>query len=128
MAIVQQQTQTSERHDRRTAADRPQGPGFLRTDGDAKRFPGLVAELIHLNVDLIVTRGTPAVLAAKNATSTTPVVMAAIGEPLLVKVRIPTIATVSRPTQCKAPVNEVGAHFTFEHGVCNRKTLKIQGS
>jgi putative tryptophan/tyrosine transport system substrate-binding protein len=37
---------------------------YRSADGDAKRFPGLVTELIHLNVDLIVTRGTPAVLAA----------------------------------------------------------------
>ena len=35
-----------------------------------------------LNLDLILTRGTPAVLAAKNATTTIPVVMAAIGDPL----------------------------------------------
>jgi putative ABC transport system substrate-binding protein len=57
---------------------------YRSADGDAKRFPGLVAELIHLNVDLIVTRGTPAVLAAKNAASTIPIVTAANGEPLLV--------------------------------------------
>src|SRR5215218_1149817 len=52
-------------------------------DGDASRFPALLAELIALNVDLIVARGTPAALAAKKATSTIPVVMA-VGEPLLV--------------------------------------------
>src|SRR6266404_3152747 len=64
---------------------------YRSAEGDAKRFPGLVAELIHLNVDLIVTRGTPAVLAAKNATNTIPVVMAASGEPLLV------VASLARP-------------------------------
>ena len=52
-------------------------------DGDASRFPGLVSELIALNVDLIFARGTPAALAVKKATSTIPVVMA-VGEPLLV--------------------------------------------
>src|SRR5215208_80342 len=45
-------------------------------DGDASRFPALVAELMARNVDLIVARGTPAALAAKKATSTIPVVMA----------------------------------------------------
>ena len=40
---------------------------YRSADGDANRFPGLVAELLHLNVDLIVTRGTPAALAAKKA-------------------------------------------------------------
>src|SRR6266436_6546392 len=64
---------------------------YRSAEGDAKRFPGLAAELIHLNVDLIVTRGTPAVLAAKNATNTIPVVMAASGEPLLV------VASLARP-------------------------------
>ena len=38
--------------------------------------------MVRLKVDLIVTRGTPAALAAKNATATIPIVMAAIGEPV----------------------------------------------
>src|SRR5215207_3094787 len=57
---------------------------YRSADGDARRFPALISELIGLNVDLIVTRGTPAALAAKKATSTIPVVMASLGEPLLV--------------------------------------------
>jgi putative ABC transport system substrate-binding protein len=57
---------------------------YRSADGDAARFPGLIAELINLNVDLIITRGTPAALAAKKATKTVPVVMASLGEPLLV--------------------------------------------
>jgi putative ABC transport system substrate-binding protein len=57
---------------------------YRSADGDAARFPGLIAELINLNVDLIITRGTPAALAAKKATRTIPVVMASLGEPLLV--------------------------------------------
>src|SRR3954453_22860914 len=36
-------------------------------DGDGSRFPALISELIGLNVDLIVARGTPAALAAKRA-------------------------------------------------------------
>jgi len=57
---------------------------YRSADGDATRFPALISELINLNVDLLVTRGTPAALAAKKATRTIPVVMAALGEPLLV--------------------------------------------
>src|SRR2546421_11313024 len=57
---------------------------YRSADGDATRFPDLISELIGLNVDLIVTRGTPAALAAKKATATLPVVMAGLGEPLLV--------------------------------------------
>ncbi len=55
---------------------------YRSVDGRPERFPQLAAELVRLNVDLIVTRGTPAVMAAKNATGTIPVVMAASGEPV----------------------------------------------
>jgi len=57
---------------------------YRSADGDATRFPALISELVGLHVDLIVTRGTPAALAAKDATTTLPVVMAGLGEPLLV--------------------------------------------
>jgi putative ABC transport system substrate-binding protein len=55
---------------------------YRSADGRPERFPQLAAELVRLNVDLIVTRGTSAVMAAKNATGTVPVVMAASGEPV----------------------------------------------
>lgn len=57
---------------------------YRSADGRAERFPDLAAELARLKVDVIVTRGTPAVMAAKNVSSTIPVVMAASGEPLAV--------------------------------------------
>jgi putative ABC transport system substrate-binding protein len=41
-----------------------------------------VAEFVRLKVDLIVTNGTPMVLAAKRATSTIPIVFAAAGDPV----------------------------------------------
>jgi putative ABC transport system substrate-binding protein len=46
------------------------------------RLPELAAELVHLNVDVIVTGGTLAPLAVKRATSTIPVVMMSAGDPL----------------------------------------------
>jgi len=55
---------------------------YRSADGRDERFPDLVTELVHLKVDLIVTRGTPSALAAKNATGTIPVVMAASGDPV----------------------------------------------
>ena len=55
---------------------------YRSADGYIERFPELVSELVHLKVDVIVTRGTPAVMAAKAATSTVPIVMAASGGPL----------------------------------------------
>src|SRR3954468_13358366 len=41
---------------------------YRSADGDAGRYPVLISEFIGLKVDLIVTRGTPAALAAKKAT------------------------------------------------------------
>ena len=54
---------------------------YRSSDGRAERFPGLAAELVRLEVDLIVARGTPATRAAKSATGTVPVVMATMGDP-----------------------------------------------
>jgi putative tryptophan/tyrosine transport system substrate-binding protein len=50
-----------------------------------------VTELVRLGVDLIVVRGTPAAIAAKDATGTIPVVMASVGEPL------PVVDSLARP-------------------------------
>jgi putative tryptophan/tyrosine transport system substrate-binding protein len=55
---------------------------YRSADGEIGRFPAIAAELVHARVDVIVTRGTPAVVAAKQATTAIPVVMAASGEPL----------------------------------------------
>jgi putative ABC transport system substrate-binding protein len=57
---------------------------YRSADGQGERFPKLATELVDLRVDVIVTHGTPAVLAAKNATSTIPIIMAVVGGPLLV--------------------------------------------
>ena len=66
---------------------------YRSADGDGERFPAFADELVRLRVDLIVTRGTPAARAAKSATESIPVVMAAIGEPLGTGV----VASLARP-------------------------------
>src|SRR4029453_14307956 len=48
--------------------------------GNYQRFPDLVADLVKLKVDLILTAGTPGALAAKRATQTIPIVMAVTGD------------------------------------------------
>jgi putative ABC transport system substrate-binding protein len=62
-------------------------------EGHIERFPKLAGELIGLKVDILVTRRTPATIAAKNATSTIPIVMAAIGEPI----ETGAVASLARP-------------------------------
>jgi putative tryptophan/tyrosine transport system substrate-binding protein len=61
--------------------------------GHNERFAEIVADLVGLKVDVIVTQGTPAVLAAKQATSLIPVVFAIAGNP----VANGLVASLARP-------------------------------
>jgi len=49
-------------------------------DAKQERLPGLAAELVELKVDVIVTVGGPASAAAKQATSSIPIVLALVGD------------------------------------------------
>ena len=51
-------------------------------EGRNERFAELVSELVRLKVDALLTQGTPAVLAAKQATSVIPIVFAIAGNPV----------------------------------------------
>jgi putative ABC transport system substrate-binding protein len=62
-------------------------------DGDVARMPDLAAELVRSNVDVIVTPGTAAALAAKNATSSIPIVMIFPANP----VELGLVASLGRP-------------------------------
>jgi hypothetical protein len=62
-------------------------------EGSADRFAGIVLELVHIHVDAIVAVGTPTALAAQNATTTIPIVMAAVGDP----VGSGLVSSLSRP-------------------------------
>jgi putative ABC transport system substrate-binding protein len=58
-----------------------------------ERFAELANELVQLKVDVIVTSGTPAVLAVKRATETIPIVFATAGDP----VGTGLVASLARP-------------------------------
>src|SRR6266850_4876587 len=60
--------------------------------GKLDRLPGLAAELVALRVDVIVTHGDPGARAAKEATTTIPIV-ATMGDP----VRVGFAASLARP-------------------------------
>ena len=61
--------------------------------GQDERLPALAAELVRLNVDVIVTVTTAAALAAKAATSTIPIVMSGSANP----VELGLVASLARP-------------------------------
>jgi ABC-type uncharacterized transport system substrate-binding protein len=49
-------------------------------EGRYERLPELVSQLLHLNVEALVTHGTPATLAAKKGTTTVPIVMVTVSD------------------------------------------------
>jgi putative tryptophan/tyrosine transport system substrate-binding protein len=51
-------------------------------EGNYERFPSLIADLLASKADVLVTAGTPATLAIKKATTTVPLVMIAVGDPI----------------------------------------------
>jgi putative ABC transport system substrate-binding protein len=53
---------------------------YRRTAGKVDRLPELAGELVRLKVEVIVARATPAVQAAKNATTTIPIVMLGVAD------------------------------------------------
>jgi len=62
-------------------------------DGRYERLPALAAELVRLNVDIIVAQPTTPAMAAKNATRTIPIVMINVGDP----VALGLVASLARP-------------------------------
>lgn len=62
-------------------------------EGRYDRLPELMAEVIGRKVDVLVTYSTPAAVAAKNATSTIPIVAVAMGDPIGSRL----VASLARP-------------------------------
>jgi putative ABC transport system substrate-binding protein len=63
------------------------------SEGKAERLPALAAELVHLPVDMLIAQGGQASRAAKQATSTIPIVMAPVGNPE----SLGLVASLARP-------------------------------
>jgi putative tryptophan/tyrosine transport system substrate-binding protein len=66
---------------------------YRSADGHLDRLPALAAELVKHKSDVIVTRGTPPALAARDVAKNIPIVMASIGEP----VEAGLVESLSRP-------------------------------
>jgi ABC-type uncharacterized transport system substrate-binding protein len=64
---------------------------YRSADGHDERFPMLAAELVGMKVDLILARGTPATMAARNASGAIPIVMTSTADPFAV------VGNIARP-------------------------------
>lgn len=87
-------------------------------DGNLERLPELAAEIVGLNVNVIVAATTAAVRASQRATATIPVVMAFAGDPVLDGL----VSSLGRPggntTGLSAAVSEIAAkRVEFLHAV-----------
>jgi ABC-type uncharacterized transport system substrate-binding protein len=66
---------------------------YRAAEGQYERFPALAAELVRLKVDVLLAVISPAALAARDATTTIPIVMLGIGDP----VGSGLVASLARP-------------------------------
>ena len=77
---------------------------YLYADAQLDRLPALAQRLVEHKVDVIVTASTPPTLAAERATSTIPIVFAAISDPIETGV----VVSLARPGgQCHWPIAHV---------------------
>lgn len=75
------------------------------------QLPTLMKEMVTRKVDVIITRGTPAAIAAKKATSTIPIVVAAMGDP----VGLGIVPSLARPGG-----NLTGLSFGWAKGMAGK--------
>ena len=79
--------------------------------GHYDRLPALVSDVLERKVDVLVTWTTPAVIAAKNATRTVPIVAGGMGDP----VRSGLVASLAQPGG-----NLTGMSLGFSEGVASK--------
>jgi len=87
---------------------------YRYADGHYDRLPVLIADLVRLKVDIVVTEGTPPTRAAKQATTTIPIVMTVTGDPVAAGL----VTNLARPGG-----NLTGASFFFPEMAAKRLQL-----
>jgi len=86
-------------------------------EGHVDRLPALMAEVVDHNVDVILTASTPAAAAAKNATSTIPIVAFAMSDP----VRSGLVASLAHPGG-----NLTGMSMGYSEGIAGKWLELVQ--
>jgi putative ABC transport system substrate-binding protein len=87
---------------------------YRYAEGNYDRLPLLAADLARLKVDIVVTEGTPPTRAAKQATTTIPIVMTVTGDPVVAGL----VTNLARPGS-----NLTGASFFFPEMAAKRLQL-----
>jgi putative ABC transport system substrate-binding protein len=77
------------------------------TQGDPKRFPGLIEELTKIPVNLLVTLSYPAARAAKDRAPTLPIVVVGTGDP----VESGLVVSLARPGGNMTGISDVAAEL-----------------
>src|SRR4051812_32420795 len=81
---------------------------YRSAEARGERFPALAAELAKQKVDVFLTRGTPATIAARDLETAIPIVASAIADPIEAKL----VASLEKPggnvTGLSSSVNELG--------------------
>jgi putative ABC transport system substrate-binding protein len=80
---------------------------FRSAEGKYERLPSLAAELVGLNVDVLVTAGQPAPDAARKATRTIPIVFAVVGDPVAEGI----VPSLDRPGGNITGLSSIGTHL-----------------
>jgi putative ABC transport system substrate-binding protein len=86
------------------------------SDGDVARLPQLATELVSSQVDVIVATFTPCALAAKQATTTIPIVMAAVADPIGVGL----VTSLARPGGNITGFSNMAAETAGKSGIVPR--------
>ena len=93
-------------------------------NGRSEALPHLAEELVRAQVEIIVTAGTPATLAAKSATTTIPIVFRVVADPVLVGL----VATLARPGGNVTGYSDAGPETTAKQLSLLKELLpRIQG-
>jgi putative ABC transport system substrate-binding protein len=92
---------------------------FRWAEGRTERYAEIAAEFVRLNVDIIVTVGTTAVVAAKQATSIIPIVFASVGDP----VGSGLVKTLARPGGNVTGLSQLGTDLAAKRLELLREVL-----